>query len=282
MDIKAIDIKNLREKTGAGMMDCKKALVEAEGNFSAAEKLLREWGMAGVEKRAGRATNEGRIFFAEQGPNLSVVEIACETDFVARNEDFIASGTKIAHVALNKKAKAADEELDSLVKDIASIIKENITLKRVRLFEAKAGEYLHYYMHGEGKLFVVIRASSPSPDTFNDEKVKTFIHDIALHVAAFNPMFLDDSIPSTVWVDEQKEIFAKQVELDEKMHNKPAKVIEGILVGKLKKLMAEVCLMDQGFVRDEKMSVGAALTAVKKETGKNFSIVEFAYIKVGE
>ena len=198
MDIKAIDIKNLREKTGAGMMDCKKALVEAEGNFSAAEKLLREWGMAGVEKRAGRATNEGRIFFAEQGPNLSVVEIACETDFVARNEDFIASGTKIAHVALNKKAKAADEELDSLVKDIASIIKENITLKRVRLFEAKAGEYLHYYMHGEGKLFVVIRASSPSPDTFNDEKVKTFIHDIALHVAAFNPMFLDDSIPSTV------------------------------------------------------------------------------------
>jgi elongation factor Ts len=282
VDIKAIDIKNLREKTGAGMMDCKKALVEAEGNFSAAEKLLREWGMAGVEKRAGRATNEGRIFFAEQGSNLSVVEIACETDFVARNEDFIASGTKIAHVALNKKAKAADEELDSLVKDIASIIKENITLKRVRFFEAKAGEYLHYYMHGEGKLFVVIRASSPTPDTFNDEKVKTFIHDIALHVAAFNPMFLDDSIPSTVWVDEQKEIFAKQVELDEKMHNKPAKVIEGILVGKLKKLMAEVCLMDQGFVRDEKMSVGAALTVVKKETGKNFSIVEFAYIKVGE
>lgn len=282
MEIKALDIKNLREKTGAGMMDCKKALVEAEGNFAAAEKLLREWGMAGVEKRAGRATNEGRIFFAESGSALSVVEIACETDFVARNEDFIASGTKIAQLALKKKASAADEELESMVKDIASIIKENITLKRVKLFEAKAGEYLHHYVHGEGKLFVVIRASSPTSDAFTDEKVKTFIHDIALHVAAFNPMFLDDSIPSATWIDEQKEIFAKQVELDEKLQNKPAKVIEGILVGKLKKLMAEVCLMDQGFVRDEKMSVASALSAVKKETGKNFSIAECAYIKVGE
>jgi len=282
VEIKASDIKNLREKTGAGMMDCKKALSEANGDFAAAEKLLREWGMAGVEKRAGRATNEGRIFVAETAVALAAVEIACETDFVAKNADFIAVGRKIAEKALAAKANAANAELDGMVKDIAIVIKENIALKRVRYFEAAAGEYLHSYTHGEGKLVVVVKAKSASASAFADDKVKTFIHDVALHIAAFNPMFLDQSKPDPNWVKEQQEIFAKQVELDEKMKTKPANVVEGILKGKLKKLMADVCLMDQGFVKDEKMTVTAAMNAVKKETGIDFTIVEYAYIKVGD
>jgi elongation factor Ts len=282
VEIKASDIKNLRERTGAGMMDCKKALTEADGDFPAAEKLLREWGMAGVEKRAGRATNEGRIFVAESSKAISLIEIVCETDFVARNADFIAAGNKIAQKALTGKCAAGNDELSGMVKDIASIIKENIALKRVRYFEAREGEFLHSYIHGEGRIAVVVKAASPTPAAFDNDKVKAFIHDVALHIAAFNPMFLDQSKPDAGWVQEQKEIFAKQVELDEKMKTKPAKVVEGILVGKLKKLMAEVCLMDQGFVKDEKMSVTAALETVKKETGHAFSIVEYAYIRVGE
>jgi len=282
VEIKSTDIKALREKTGAGMMDCKRALVEAEGEYAAAEKILREWGMAGVEKRAGRATNEGRIFSAESSSTLVAVEIVCETDFVARNDDFIASGNKIAARALSSKSTTANEELVGMIKDIASVIKENIALKRVCLFEAGEGEYLHSYMHGEGKLFVVVKAKAASASVFANDKVKAFIHDVALHVAAFNPMFLDQSVPDKDWVKEQQEIFAKQVELDEKLNSKPANVIEGILVGKLKKLMAEVCLMDQGFVKEEKMSVSTALAAVKKETGCDFSIVEYSYLKVGE
>ncbi|HEY9054783.1 MAG TPA: translation elongation factor Ts [Rectinemataceae bacterium] len=282
MEIKSTDIKALREKTGAGMMDCKRALSEAEGDFAGAEKLLREWGMAGVEKRSGRATNEGRIFSAESVSAISAVEIACETDFVARNDDFIAAGNKIASKALADRATSATPELESMVKDIASVIKENIALKRVRYFEAADGELLHSYSHGEGKIFVVVKARAASSDAFSDGAVTSFIHDVALHVAAFNPMFLDQSVPDKAWVKEQEEIFAKQVELDEKMKNKPAKVVEGILAGKLKKLMAEVCLMDQGFVKDEKLSVAQALAAVKKQSGKDFSIVEYAYLKVGE
>ena len=282
VEIKASDIKNLRERTGAGMMDCKKALSEAEGDFAAAEKLLREWGMAGVEKRAGRATNEGRIFVAETPAALAAVEIACETDFVARNADFIAAGNKIAQRALASKAGGPSAELDGMVKDIASVIKENIALKRVLFITAEAGEYLHSYIHGEGRICVVVKAKAPSAAVFADEKVKAFIHDVALHIAAFNPMFLDQSKPDPVWVKEQQEIFAKQVELDEKMKTKPANVVEGILKGKLKKLMADVCLMDQGFVKDEKMTVTAAMNAVKKETGTDFVIVDYAYIKVGD
>lgn len=282
MEIKATDIKNLREKTGAGMMDCKKALTEAGGDFAAAEKLLREWGMAGVEKRAGRATNEGRIFLKEEAGALAVVEIACETDFVARNEDFIASGNRIAAAAFASKASSPTAELENMVKDIASVIKENIALKRVKYFTASANEYLHVYVHGEGRIAVVVKAASSAASTFQNEQVKTFVHDVALHIAAFNPMFLDQTKPAAAWIEEQKEIFAKQVELDEKMKSKPAKVVEGILAGKLKKLMAEVCLMDQGFVRDEKVSVAAALEAVKKETGLSLSILDYSYIKVGD
>lgn len=282
MDIKATDIKTLREKTGAGMMDCKKALVEAEGDFAAAEKLLREWGMAGVEKRAGRATNEGRIFIVEGENAISLVEIVCETDFVAKNADFIAAGQKIAERAFAMKADAANEELDSMVKDIAVVIKENIALKRVKLITKTAGEYLHSYVHGESKIIVVVKASSAVKDAFASQAVQTFVHDVALHIAAFNPMFLDQSKPNAAWVEEQKEIFAKQVELDEKLKSKPAKVVEGILAGKLKKLMADVCLLDQPFVRDEKMSVATAMAAVKKETKIDFSIVDYQYVKVGE
>ncbi|MFZ3110514.1 MAG: translation elongation factor Ts [Rectinemataceae bacterium] len=282
MDIKASDIKNLREKTGAGMMDCKKALMEAEGDFAAAEKLLREWGMAGLEKRANRATNEGKIFLVEKDGNIGLAEIVCETDFVAKNADFIADGYKIAEKAFSAKANDVNPELDSMVKDIAIVIKENIALKRVRFFEAAAGEYLHSYTHGEGKLVVVVRAKAASGSAFADDRVKSFIHDVALHIAAFNPMFLDQTQPDASWVKEQQEIFAKQVELDEKLKAKPAKVIEGILAGKLKKLMSDVCLLDQPFVKDEKMSVATALAAVKKETGVDFGIVNYSYIKVGE
>lgn len=282
MEIKATDVKALREKTGAGMMDCKKALTEASGDFAAAEKLLREWGMAGVEKRAGRATNEGRIFVAQNAHELALVEIACETDFVARNQDFISAGTKVAETALAQKANAANEGLEALVKEIASKIKENITLKRVAYFSSGALETLHAYLHGEGRIGVVVKFSANDAAAFKNEKVATFIHDIALHVAAFNPMFLDETKVPASWLAEQKDIFQKQVDLDEKMKSKPAKVLEGILAGKVKKLLADVCLIDQGFVRDEKATVAAALQQVTKETGFQLAIADYYFAKVGQ
>ncbi|MDA8409964.1 MAG: translation elongation factor Ts [Treponema sp.] len=282
MEIKASDVKNLREKTGAGMMDCKKALTEAGGDFAAAEKLLREWGMAGVEKRAGRATNEGRVFVKETAAMIGLVEVACETDFVARNADFIAAGEKMAGLVIEKGWTGPNAELEAMVKDIASVIKENISLKRVRLAKAGPGEYIHSYVHGEGKIGVIVKARADKAEAFANPKVSGFIHDVALHIAAFNPMFLDQSKPDPKWVKEQEEIFAKQVELDEKLKTKPQNVIDGVLKGKLKKLMAEVCLLDQGFVKDEKQSVSAFMATVSKEAGIKLELVEYQYIKVGE
>ncbi len=175
-----------------------------------------------------------------------------------------------------------NEILEGLVKEIASKIKENITLKRVAYFSAGTLETLHTYLHGEGRIGVVVKFSANDAAAFKNEKVATFIHDIALHVAAFNPMFLDETKVPASWLAEQKEIFQKQVELDEKMKSKPTKVIEGILAGKVKKLLADVCLVDQGFVRDEKVSVAAALQQVVKETGFQLTIADYYFAKVGQ
>jgi len=282
MDIKASDIKDLREKTGAGMMDCKKALVEAEGNPAAAEKILREWGMAGVEKRSGRATNEGKVFIKEGAGKISIVEIVCETDFVCRNKDFIDAGKRIVETAFANDSDKPSEALEAQIRDLAAQIKENIALKRVLRVTSTSNEYLHAYVHGEGSLAVVVKMRSDKPEAFEDEKVKAFAHDIALHIAAFNPMFLDQSKPSPSWIQEQKDIFQKQVELDEKMKSKPEKVIQGVLVGKLKKLMSEISLLDQGFVKEEKTPVAQAMAAIAKDAGCKLEIVDYVYVKAGE
>jgi elongation factor Ts len=282
MDIKASDIKNLREKTGAGMMDCKKALVEANGDAVAAEKKLKEWGLAGVEKRAGRATNEGRIFIAERDTVIAAIEIACETDFVARNTDFINAGQKMAQLCLDRNYDKPNGDLETMIKDMASVIKENISLKRVALVKAGPTEHLHSYMHGEGKIGVIVRFKADNPAVYANPEVSGFIHDVALHIAAFNPMFLDQGKISAAWVKEQEEIFQKQVEGDEKMTGKPANVIQGILKGKLNKLMSEICLLDQGFVKDEKQKVASVMAAAGKAAGTTLSIVDYVYLRVGE
>jgi len=279
MDIKAQDIKTLREKTGAGMMDCKKALTESGGDPAAAEKLIKEWGLAGVEKRSGRATNEGRVFIKEEGGKVGMVEVACETDFVARNEEFIKSGAVLAALVHRKESSAPDAEMETMIRDMASVIKENITLKRVICVKAAVGEVLHTYLHGEGTLGVIVKVRTDKP---GDPAIQTFIHDTALHIAAFRPLFLDRSRVDGGYLAEQQDIFKKQIEGDEKMKGKPANVLEGIVKGKVNKLMAEICLMDQGFVKDEKQTVAKIMADTAKSAGASLSIVDFMVFRVGE
>ncbi|PKL08396.1 MAG: translation elongation factor Ts [Spirochaetae bacterium HGW-Spirochaetae-7] len=282
MEVKVSDIKALREKTGAGMMDCKKALVETECDVEAAEAKLKEWGLAGVKKRFDRATNEGRIFIAESSKAIALVEIDCETDFVCRNDDFIKGGQNIAKIALDKHISKPVAELEDIVRDMASVIKENITLKRVALVESSSGEYVHSYLHGEGRLGVVVKVRSDAPGAFDNAEIAGLVHDLALHIAAFKPLFVDQSCISADWVKEQQELFKQQVDEDEKVRGKPANVIEGILAGKLKKRMTEISLADQGFVKDEKQSVKSVIDAVSKATGIPLSVVDFVYSKIGE
>jgi elongation factor Ts len=281
MDISAADVKRLREKTGAGMMECKNALVSTEGDFAKAEKLLKEKGLAAVEKRAGRATNEGKVFVKISGNQAALVELASETDFVARNPEFIALGNTIADLVLEKGYAEPNEGLSAMVTDLATKIRENMSLKRLILVQAGANEYLTQYIHGDGNIGVVVKFESDKPEIFTNEEAKAFAFTIALHIAAFNPLAIDRTKIDPEFLKEQEEIFRKQMEGDEKLKGKPANVIDNILKGKVNKYLADICLLEQGYVKDEKFTVAQALADCGKKLGAAINVKDYVYYKVG-
>jgi len=282
-DISANDVKKLREKTGAGMMECKNALVASDGDFAKAEKSLKEKGLAALEKRAGRATNNGKVFVKMNVDNSAavLVELNAETDFVARNPEFIEVGETIAKQALEKNITSPTSELAALVQDLATKIRENMGLKRLCLVKANANEYLVQYIHGDGNIGVVVKCESDKTEIFKDEEVKSFIFSLALHIAAFNPVAIDRSKIDQGWLKEQEGIFKVQMEQDEKLKGKPENVLAGILQGKVTKYLSEICLMEQGYVKDEKITVLKAIEECAKKAGAKLAVNEYIYYRVG-
>lgn len=275
MQITAEMVKNLRNATGAGMMDCKKALSDANGDIKEAEKILKKMGLAAVAKRADRATENGNVTILSDKDGAVIVTISCETDFVARNAEFKALGEKIAKIALKKKLTTITDELKKEVESLISTIKENMTIKSLTYIPLKSNEKVEAYIHGGGVIGVAIKFASDNASTFEKPEVKDFMHSVALHVAAFRPLYLDSNKVDEAYKKEQLEIFQGQVaSLD-----KPEKVKEGIVQGKLKKLYDEVCLLSQAFVKDDSMSVSTALQNTEKATGTKFSIEDFWYVE---
>lgn len=278
MEVTASDVKKLREKTGAGMLDCKKALVEAAGDFAKAEKLLKELGLAAAAKRSGRATNEGRIFSRVTGKAAGLLELSCETDFVARNENFINFGNDLIAEIIEKGLTEQTPELTEKVAEIISRIKENITIRRFKVLPIGTGEAVADYIHGEGSIGVVVKVGAENPALLSDERVKSFAFDVALHVAAYNPAYLSKDTVDPAYLAEQKEIFTKQAQ----SLGKPEKVLAGIVQGKLNKHLSEICLLQQAFVKDDKQTVAQVCDGIGKEVGAKIAIVDFLYFRVGE
>jgi elongation factor Ts len=282
MEISASDVKRLREKTGAGMMECKNALVSAGGDFDTAEKLLKEKGLAALEKRADRAANQGKIFIKIKDNTAAIIELTSETDFVSRNPDFITLGGNLVDRILEKGYTEPNGELAGMVQDLAAKIRENMSLKRVGLVKAASGEFLTQYIHGDGNIGVVVKMGSDKPEVFSREEVKTLAFNLALHIAAFNPLALDRAKIAPGFLKEQEEIFRKQMEGDEKIQGKPEKVLEGILKGKVNKFLGDICLLEQGYVKDEKFTVSQVLADSGKQAGARLSVNDYVYFKVGQ
>jgi elongation factor Ts len=277
MAITAEDVKKLRDLTGAGMMDCKKALTKANGDFDAADKILKEMGLAAVAKRSDRATDNGRIFVKVAEDKAVVVELSCETDFVAGNAEFAKLGDRICDTVIEKGYTEITDELVAMVNDLITIIKENMALKTVLVIPLDANSYASSYVHGEGSLGVVVVFKSDKPEIFKTPEIQEFANDCALHVAAFTPAYLDKSSVDPSYVAEQTEIFKAQAEkLD-----KPAKVIEGIVKGKLNKHLSEICFLQQGFVKDDSMSVEKKLAEMGKAVGAKLEIVDYKFYRAG-
>ncbi len=277
MAITAADVKALRDKTGAGMMECKKALTEANGDAAEAEKILKEKGLAAVAKRAERATSEGRIFIRQDGSKIVVAEVTCETDFVAKNTDFIALGEKILDTVCSKGYTKIEKELEDMVLELATKIRENMSLRKLEVIDVTAGSSSATYVHSDFKTGAVVVVEGSDA-----EDVKVFAKDCCLHLAAFTPAYTTkDEVPQS-YIDEQKEIFQAQMAQDEKMASKPENVKAGILQGKINKHLAEICFVDQAFVKDDKVTVAKKLEQVSKEAGAKLSFKKVALFVLGK
>ena len=266
MAITAADVKALREKTGAGMMECKKALTECNGDIAEAEKSLKEKGLAAMAKRSERATSEGRLFIRQNGNKIAVIELTCETDFVAKNADFIAVGEKMLDVTLAKGYTKVEAEHEEILEPLKVSIRENMKVAKVEVFDVPATASAAYYVHSDFKTGAVVIVDGSTADT-----VKTFAKDCCLHIAAFTPSYTSKKDVPQSYIDEQKEIFKAQMDQDEKMTGKPENVKEGILQGKINKHLAEICFEDQMFVKDDKKTVTAKLAETGKEVGATLS-----------
>ena len=277
MAFTAADVKALRESTGAGMLDCKKALQDANGNLAEAEKILKEKGLAAMAKRSDRATGEGRIVIKQNGNKIAMVEVTCETDFVANNADFQATAEKAADITLaNGKSEITDEH-KALIDEIAIKFRENMAVRRAAFVEVGANASVGTYVHSDNKTGAIVVIDGSSAD-----EVKVFAKDCCLHLAAFTPAYIKKEDVPQSYIDEQKEIFTAQMAADEKMANKPQNVKDGILNGKINKLLAENCFVDQAFVKDDKLTVAKKLEEVGKAAGAKLSFSKIELFVLGK
>jgi elongation factor Ts len=277
VEIKATDVKALRDKTGAGMMDCKKALQEAQGDFQKAERILKELGLAAAAKRAGRATNQGRIFSQVANRMGVLLELTCETDFVAKNKDFLALGRRLTGIALARGEAVTAKDFEGPVKEVIGIIKENMEVRRFGLMTAGPQEMILDYVH-DGRIGVLVKLALSSDGLANHPRVKEVANDLTLHAAAFAPLFLSRERVLASYLEEQAAIFRKQAE----SLGKPEKVLQGITQGKLNKHLAEVTFLEQAFVKDSNVKVAKVLESLGKEIGGTVSISDYLYYRVGE
>ena len=287
-NITASMVKELREMTGAGMMECKKALAEAEGEMEKAVDVLRTRGLAAVAKKAGRATNEGTVMAIvnDACTTGAVVELNCETDFVGMNEKFKAYAEKIAKAALAAKPADVDalkaavidgETVEEIVTDCIHVMGENTQLARVAVVDAQA---VSAYIHGGGKIGVLVDVET---DVVNDE-IKEMAKNVAMQIAALNPKYTNRSEVSEEYIAHEKEILMAQIQNDPKESQKPEKVIQGMISGRINKELKEICLLDQVYVKaeDGKQSVEKYVAEVAKANGANVTIKGFVRYETGE
>ncbi len=291
-DITAAMVKELREVTGAGMMDCKKALNETNGNMDEAVEFLRKNGQAKAEKKASRIAAEGLCRIAVKDDTVAaVVEVNSETDFVAKNEQFQQFVEAVAEQAVNSDAADMDAFMDeawnadasktvkeALVEKVA-VIGENLKIRRFEKVVAENGCVVSY-VHGGGRIGVIVEAAT---NVINDA-VKEAMTNVAMQIAALNPKYVATADVSEEYKAHEKEIIAAQIAQDPKMAGKPEKVIEGAIVGRLNKELKEVCLLEQAYVKaeDGKQTVAQYVAQVAKENGIELSIKKFVRFETGE
>ncbi|HPF19530.1 MAG TPA: translation elongation factor Ts [Bacillota bacterium] len=285
MAITAAMVKELREATGAGMMDCKKALTETGGDLEKAVDYLRENGLAKAAKKAGRLASEGlvRLAFSQDATQAAAIEVNSETDFVAKNEEFVSFVETLSRMVLTESAESLEAFLalpygtegsvqEALHNKIAKI-GENMSIRRFAKFGTPGVKYAGY-LHGGGKIGVIIGLRTEA----SADEISVAGKDVAMQAASMRPQFVDESGVDPDYLEHEKQILVAQA-LKE---GKPAEIVEKMVVGRLKKELKETCLVEQKFVKNNDMSVREYVSAVAKDLGKEIKVVEMLRYEVGE
>ena len=293
MAVTAAMVKELREMTGAGMMDCKKALAATDGDMEKAVEFLREKGLAGAAKKAGRIAAEGIVATAVAADEKKavIVEVNAETDFVAKNEKFQTYVADVAAQALTTEAadvaaflaepwaldtaKTVNEELAAQI----SVIGENMNIRRFEKVTEENG-FVASYIHAGGKIGVLVDVET---NVVNDE-IKEMARNVAMQAAALKPQFTSRDEVDEAFIEHEKSILMAQIQNDPKESQKPEKVIQGMITGRIKKELKEICLLDQVYVKaeDGKQTVAKYVEQVAKENGANVAIKGFVRFETGE
>ena len=286
MNFTAKDVSDLRAQTGIGMMECKKALTEANGDKEEAIKILREKGLAVAEKKASRIAAEGVVDILAQGDSVAMVEVNSETDFVAKNDSFKSFVKGVLETILSEKPadvdallackfSGTDDTVDAVLKDKTFQIGEKLSIRRFAVVDGLTSTYVH----GGGTIGVIVKAESECADK---DAVKAVLKNVALQIAAMNPKYLDkDSVPAAD-LEAEKEILMAQINNDEKNASKPEAVKEKMILGKIGKFYDTNCLLEQEYVKEDKVKVSAYVASEAKKLGADIKITSFLRYEKGE
>lgn len=286
MNFTAKDVSDLRAQTGIGMMECKKALTEANGDKEEAIKILREKGLAVAEKKASRIAAEGVVDILAQGDSVAMVEVNSETDFVAKNDSFKSFVKGVLETILSEKPADVDallackfsgtnDTVDAVLKDKTFQIGEKLSIRRFAVVDGLTSTYVH----GGGTIGVIVKAESECADK---DAVKAVLKNVALQIAAMNPKYLDkDSVPAAD-LEAEKEILMAQINNDEKNASKPEAVKEKMILGKIGKFYDTNCLLEQEYVKEDKVKVSAYVASEAKKLGADIKITSFLRYEKGE
>lgn len=288
MSISASLVKELREKTSAGMMDCKKALEETKGDFSAAVEWLRVKGLSSAAKKADRIAAEGTVFAQVLGNTGVLLEINSETDFVARNDGFKNFVTSVAEHVLNAVTATGDlmeqtfhknptKKISDLLKEVIAGIGENVVIRRSEKYVAGTTGLVHSYVHGEGKIGVLVEIVGANAAAVQNPEARVFAQDVCLHIAAMNPMAISsEEIPADVVAKEKEILKAKNIE-----QGKKPEMLDKIVEGQIRKFLAENCLVDQPFVKNPDIKISDLANQTGKKVGGDLTIKRFARFELG-
>jgi elongation factor Ts len=282
-EITAKMVADLRARTGAGMLDCKKALQETGGDFEKAVDWLRQKGLAAAAKKAGRVAAEGRVLAkVREGSKLgAIVEVNCETDFVAKGDQFIALCDQVAELILTKNPADMDqlkEMLGDTITEAIAKIGENISVRRFARFEVASSGRVHAYIHGDGRVGVLLELETASDAVAEHDEVKGLVQELALQIASMKPRYVTREEVPAAEIEHEREILKAQA-INE---GKKPEIAEKMVAGRIEKFYKEVCLLDQEWVKDGSKSIAALVKEVAGKAGGEIKVKRFVRFEKGE